>query len=416
MTELTDVIYKRIETTHIMESVSVISVVSTKRYRGYDDVRVLVRRSVATESLRVWSLFYLWENDYTPFIVVGHEYDRSSDTIVVEAVSVEYNLSRWPAVHTMGSTIFMDENDYMFEWGDPYGEASNLYLFDIMHTVWERTVSLRYGRAEGIPRFTDLFYGWVLNLHDDNRIYSDEAQYVPYYRVDRSMTIHDFFVDILAKSRMGYISRYIPPSRNYRTSGNYSGLYLDVVRPIYRLATIADPFRVSPQSFTNSAYTIDVRDSNNYVITSSEDYVHVAHAVEPHYDNPASYLLGYKEVLTDDFSSKQWWESNMENMVYSPATSILQAYTFTVESVNPTFQMNREYVIGDAVYCHVPGIRDIDQAEGEFRWMQVVEQTSSWGPEGYRTYPTVAFPESGPGYNNTLEYMLQNNWNTYAWH
>lgn len=415
MSELTDVIYQRVGTSHIMESVSVISVVSTKRYRSYDDARVLVRRSVATESLRIWSLFYLWENDYTPFIVVGHEYDRSSDTIVVEAVSVEYNLSRWPAIHTLGTTVFMDSNDYMFEWGDPYGEVSNIYLFDIMHTVWERTVTFRYSRSSGIPKFTNLFYGWVLNLHDSNRVYSDEAQYVPYYIVDRSMTIHDVFVDILAKSRMGYVSRYIPPSRNDRTSGNYEGMYLDVVRPIYRLATIADPFRVSPQSFTNSAYTIDVRDSNNYVIMASEDYVNVTHAVEAHYDNPGSYLLGYKETSIDDLSDRQWRESDLENMVYSPAKSILQAYTFTVESVNPTFQLNREYVIGDAVYCHVPDIQDIDQSEGEFRWMQVVEQTSSWGPEGYRTYPTVAFPESGPGYNTPLEDMLQDNWKNYTW-
>lgn len=416
MTELTDVIYQRMGTSHNMDSVSVISVVATRRYRSYDDARILVRRSVATESLRIWSQFYLWENDFTPFIVVGHEYDRSADTIVVEAVSVEYNLSRWPAIHTLGTTVFMDSNDDMFEWGDPYGEVANINLFaNVMDTVWNRTVTSRYGRGSRIPKFTDLYYGWALNLHDDNRIYSDEAQKVPYYRIDRSMTIYDVLQDVLAKCRMGYIVRYIPPRRNNdRASGNAEGMYIDMVRPIYRPVTMADPFRVSSQSFTNSAYTIDVRDGNNFVIMATEDYVDLANATEA-YSNASSHFLGYKETSTDDLFGIAYQENDLENMVYSPAKSIFQSYTFTVEAVSPTFQMNRDYIIGDAVYCHVPNVRDVDQAEGEFRWMQVVEQTTSWGPEGYRTYPTVAFPESGPGYDNTLEDRFHNSWDRNHW-
>lgn len=415
MNELTDVIYKRIGASHNMDSVSVISVVSTKRYRSYDDVRVLVRRSVATESLRIWSLFYLWENDFTPFIVVGHEYDRSTDTIVVEAVSLEYNLSRWPAIHTLGTTVFMDSNDYMFEWGDPYGEVANVNLFgDVLASVWDRTVVSRYGRSYRIPKFSDLFYGWSLNLLDPNRIYADEAMYVPYYMVDRHMTIYDVLQDVLEKSRMGYVVRYLPPYRNDRTSGNVEGMYLDVVRPIYRTATIGDPFRVSPQSFTNSAYTIDVRDSNNYVIMSSEDYVDVSTAFDA-YGNPHGLFLGYREASKDDLYGIAYRENDLENMVYSPTKSIFQSYTFTVEAVSPTFQMNRDYVIGDAVYCHVPNVQDVDQAEGELRWMQVIEQTTSWGPEGFRTYPTVTFPESGLGYRNTLEDRFSNSWGSYSW-
>lgn len=415
MAELTDVIYQRIGTSHNMEPVSVISVVSTKRFRGYDDARVLVRSSVATESLRIWSLFYLWEDYFTPFIVVGHEYDRSADTIVVEAVSVEYNLSRWPAIHTIGTTVFMDSNDYEFEWGDPYGEVSNVHLFShVFGNVWNRSTISRYGRDSRIPKFTDLYYGWVINLNSSNPLHANEAQYVPYYKVDRSTTIYDVLQDAMAKARMAYYVQYIPPHKNDRTTGKVEGMYLDVVRPIYRYATTGDPFRVSPKSFTNSAYTIDVRDSNNYVIMASEDYVNLSDATVD-YGNPYSHFLGYKETSVDDLSDSQWRESDLDNMVYSPAKSIFQAYTFTVESVSPRFRLLSGYVLGDVVYCHVPNVQDIDQAEGEFRWMQVIEQTSSWGPEGYKTYPTVTFPESGPGYDNPLEDKFYNNWDSYPW-
>lgn len=419
MSELTNVIYQRVWGTHHMESVSVISVVTTKRYRGYDDARVLVRSSVATESLRIWSLFYLWENDYTPFIVVGHEYDRSSDTIVVEAVSVEYNLSRWPAVHTLGTTVFMDTNDYMYEWGDPYGEVSNIsLLWGVMKPVWDRSVVGRYGRAANIPKFTNLYFGWNFNNSSDKALHSSEAQLVPYYRVDRTKTIYDVLLDVLEKSRMAYFVRYIPPHNNNRTTGKEDGMYLDLVRPIYRTETIADPLRVSPKSFTNSGYTIDVRDSNNLVITASEDLVSLSNAVDvsdSYGDNPHGCFLEYKETSVNDLSALEWWQTGMENMVYNPAKSIFQAYTFTVESASPTFQLHRNYYLGDVLYCQVPNARDIDQSPGEFRWMQVIEQTSSWGPEGYKTYPTVTFPESGPGYDNFLETILYASWEAHPW-
>lgn len=416
MPELTDVIYQRIGTSHTMESVGVISVVATRRYRGYADARVLVRSSVATESLRIWSLFYLLETDnYTPFIVVGHEYDRSADTIVVEAVSVEYNLSRWPAIHTLGTTVFMDTNDYTFEWGDPEGVNENIHLlWDVMDSVWDRAIDSGYGRDSRIPKFTDLYYGWHYNTDNDNPLHSETAHFVTYYKVDRSMTIYEVLQDVLEKSRMAYFVRYIPPHKNDRATGNTDGMYLDMVRPIYRTETIGDPFRVSPQSFTNSAYTIDVRESNNVVIKPSEDVVDISDVTEA-YDNPYSYFLWYKETSRDDHTFRQWWESGRENMIYGPAKSIFQAYTFTVESVSPTFRLFRDYLIGDVVYCHVPNVQDIDQAPGEFRWMQVIEQTSSWGPEGYRTYPTVAFPESGPGYDNLLEDRFHSSWTSPPW-